>query len=283
MVLGANALRFLCGQGLPLLLGLVLRLHTHDTTAPPLSDILVTVCEVRLAAFYELGKFRLIFRSYSSEGNGRYDLLVNNSAKTSAALDDTVGHIHLTAKRWEPDDELDRGDIVRNDNEASLFLLYQLGNMVDTVLQANGLLRGSGIAARFLRLSHESKTPLLLNVTLRLVLGHELEESAGGGGIHRKAELIDCRRNLQTNEKDFALPLQTNVLWPLDIATKINALRKNVLADTKVLRTLLEKRVDNLLLDGFLHSQRRWGRCASFTCFRFPLRSVTFDSKRLAC
>ena len=54
------------------------------------------------------------------ESNDRGGLLVHDGAKTRASLDDAVGDAHLLAERWEPHDELDRIDIVGDDDELGL-------------------------------------------------------------------------------------------------------------------------------------------------------------------
>ena len=62
------------------------------------------------------------------------------------------------------------------------------------------------------------------------------------GGV----ELVDCRGHLQTGLQNGLLPLQANVLGPLDEARQV-ALGLDVLADAEVAGALLEQRVHNSL------------------------------------
>ena len=46
---------------------------------------------------------------------------MHNRAQARFALDDDVGHPHLAAESGEENDELDRVDVVRDDDERGFF------------------------------------------------------------------------------------------------------------------------------------------------------------------
>lgn len=67
------------------------------------------------------------------------------SAESGFALDDDVGDTHLAAKGGKEDDELDRVDIVSDDDEGRLLGFDQSDGVVKTVLDEKRLL---GILAK---------------------------------------------------------------------------------------------------------------------------------------
>lgn len=72
------------------------------------------------------------------------------------------------------------------------------------------------------------------------------------GGV----ELVDRGRDLEPGLQDGLLPLETDVLGPLDEAGQV-ALGLDVLTDAEVARALLEQRVSHPLDLGLLHGQGR--------------------------
>jgi hypothetical protein len=73
--------------------------------------------------------------------------------------------------------------------------------------------------------------------------------------IKSLVELVDRWGNLQPGLQDGLLPLEADVLGPLDEAGEI-ALGLDVLADAEVASALLKEGVDNPLDLGFLDGQR---------------------------
>lgn len=218
----------------------MLRLGAHDATAPSLAHILIAIGEAGVTTFNDLCQLCLILRANVSECNCSGDLDVDGLTQASRAPYNAVRYIHLAAKCWKPDDELNGINIVRDHNKGGLLLLDKFSDMVDTKFEADGLLSTRSITTRFASLTELGQTLGLLNRGLRLVLGHELEEGARSGGIHGEAELVDCRRDLETHEKDLTLTLEAHVFGPLDVAAERNTTGKHVLSDAKVLGALLE-------------------------------------------
>lgn len=170
-------------------------------------------------------------------------LLVDNSAQTSLALHNSVGDTHLLAQRGKEDDELNRLDVVGDEDEGSLLVLNQANDVVETVLDGVGLL---GDILLLLALldggSLLEETLLLLGLGLRSVLVEELESLGGGVAVEDVLELGESRGNLQAHLKDLLLSLEADILGPLDHAGDIS-LGLDVLADTVAAGSLLEERV----------------------------------------
>ena len=59
---------------------------------------------------------------------------MNELAEGSFSLDEAVGDVHLFAELGEPDDELEGLDVVGDDDQLGLFILDQLGDVVETKL-----------------------------------------------------------------------------------------------------------------------------------------------------
>jgi len=89
-----------------------LGLHTHNTTTP-VSSVLLILAGITLIdrrhKFAQLGLIIPLDFGESKHGGG---LLVHDSAQTGLALDDRVGNTHLAAESGEEDDELDGVDVV---------------------------------------------------------------------------------------------------------------------------------------------------------------------------
>jgi hypothetical protein len=65
---------------------------------------------------------------------------VDNRAETSLALDDDVGDTHLAAESRKEDNELNGVNIVGDDDESSLLGLDEGDDVIETVLDEQGLL-----------------------------------------------------------------------------------------------------------------------------------------------
>ena len=168
---------------------------------------------------------------------------MNHSAETGLALDDGVRHTHLAAESGEEDDELDRVDIVGDQDKRGLLVLNQADDVVETVLDGVGLLAdvllllaildGSGLLG---------ETLLLLGLGLRAVLVEELESLGSSVAVENLLELGDGRGHLKAHVEDLALALEEDILGPLHHAGEV-ALGLDVLTDTEVAGALLDERV----------------------------------------
>jgi hypothetical protein len=239
-------------QSLLLLGELHLGLESHDTTAPLLAGLLVLVHETILDGRNELGQLRLVLGANLSQGENSSGLLVYHCSETGLALDNGVWHTHLLAERWQEDNELDRVDVVGDEDKRSLLVLDETNNVVETVLDSVGLLADVLLLLTLLDGgSLLEQTLLLLSLGLRAVLVQELECLGGGVLVQNVLELSERRGNLEAHLEDLLLALKTDVLGPLHHAGDI-ALGLDVLTDTEVARTLLDEGILRSLLGASL-------------------------------
>lgn len=235
-------------KSLALLLSAHVGLGTHDATAPLPPGALVLVHEAILDGGNELGELRLVLRADLGEGDDSSSLLVNDSAEAGLALDDSVRNTHLLAEGRKEDNELNRVDIVGDEDERSLLVLDQTDNVVETILGSVGLLGNILLLLALLDSSSLlQETLLLLGLGLRAVLVEELESLGGGVLVEDVLELGKSRRNLQTHLKDLLLALEADILGPLDHTAHVT-LGLDILTDAEVTAALLNQRVLRSLL-----------------------------------
>ena len=165
-----------------------------------LSGLLVLVGEVGLGGGDEGGKGGLVLGSdVLEDGDGR-GLLVDDGTESGLVLDNHVRHSHLSAERREEDDELDRVNVVGDHDEVGLLGLDEGDDVVESVLDEQGLLVGllldGLVAGGNLGLSLLQQTSLLLLLGLGLVLVEQLEELGRGVLVEGVRELGDRRGDL---------------------------------------------------------------------------------------
>lgn len=156
----------------------MLVLDTHNTATPVSSEglVLVELSAEVLGEELEVGEVLL---ADLGEGDASGSLGVDELAEACLALDEGVGDTLLSAEGGEESHDLQGVNIMSDHDELGLALLNELGNMVKTELEDDGLgtLLGTGTAGLVLSLSSESGGLLLLG--LGLVLGEKLEELRG--------------------------------------------------------------------------------------------------------
>ena len=170
------------------------RLVASDTTTPVLSGLLVLLEVVGLGSGDDVGESLLVLGSDVVNGDDGGGLLAGDKSETGLALDNDVWDTHLPAESGEEDNELDRVNIVGNDDELGLLGLDKGDNVVETVLGEDGLLGvlGGGLVTLLLTgLGLGKKTGLLLLGRLRLVLVEQAEELGGGVLVQSLGELGD--------------------------------------------------------------------------------------------
>ena len=108
-------------ESLPPLVHTSVGLGTHNTTSPVTRGILVVRLEIAVVdSRDELGEVVLVLLAHLGESEDSGGLLVDNGTETGLTLDDDVWNTHLAAEGGQEDNELDRVDIIGNDNEGSL-------------------------------------------------------------------------------------------------------------------------------------------------------------------
>ena len=166
----------LLGDSLLLLKATGIGLLSHATTTPLATELIVAIQEVGLDGIDDLGKIVLGILVHGGESKGSGSLLANNLSKTSLSLDDSIRHLHLSAKSREPDDNLQRINVVGNQHKGGLLLFDQGGDVFDTIfnnVRLSGLLN---LVTLSTGLGGSQKTVLLLSLGLRSVLLQQLEE-----------------------------------------------------------------------------------------------------------
>ena len=219
------------------------RLEAHESTTPSLASRLVLLGVVGLDSRDQGSELGLVLGTGLGESESGGGLLVDDCSETGLALDNAVWDTHLAAESGQPDDNLDGVNIISDDDEGSLLGLDEGGDVVDTVLDDEGLL-GLGLGTLLdLSGSSSGQTLLLLDAGLGAVLVDELEQLGGSVLVKNLGELVQCWGDLETLVQDLALALEANVFGPLDVTREIlDGL--DVLTDTKVLGGLLNQGVD---------------------------------------
>ncbi len=209
------------GLGSSSLSHLVLGLLSIDTTSPLSLDFVNLVVVVCLDGRHEGSEIVLVFGLDIGQSDSGGSLLVNKSSETRLGLDDAIGDTHLAAEGGQPEDEFNRINIVGDDDQLGLLGFYESGDVVDTVLDHDGLLSLIDLGTTGSLLGEGTQTSLLISIRFRAVLVKQLEELGSGVLVQGLGELVDRGRDLQTLLQDGSLTLQTNVRGPLDETGKI--------------------------------------------------------------
>ena len=155
-------------------LQLALSLKTHNTTTPLLLNLGVSV-----AGILATSESSFILRIDTGQADAGGSLLVNESTELSLTSNDGVSNTHLVAESREPHNEFEGIDVVSNQNDLSLLLLDELGDVVETEVDVVGrTLVLNGLAFNF-SLSLLSQTSLLLSSSLGGILSEETEDISG--------------------------------------------------------------------------------------------------------
>lgn len=164
-----------------------------------------------------------------------------NGTGASLALDDGVWNTHLSAEGGQEDDELNRIDIVGDDDQRGLLRLDKRDDVVETKLDSVWLLADVFL---LLALSHSRgflvQALFLLGLGFWTILVEELEELCGGVAIESILELGDGWRDLEAHVQDLALALEADILGPFHHARDVT-LRLDILADTEIARPTLDQ------------------------------------------
>jgi len=209
-------------------------LDTHDTTSPGSAHLLVVV-ELELELSGELLEVDHVFLVDASEGNAGSSLLVYELTKGGLASDEAVGDILLSAESGKEAHDLDRVDIVGNDNELGSSVFNELSDVVESELEEDRLRSSLGIRA-----SSSLESIVLLLSGLGRVLVEELKEVSSLRLLDGVLELSNAWGDLESLHEDSLLSLDSDVLGPSDESSEV-PLGLNVSTDSEVLGALLEE------------------------------------------
>lgn len=110
------------------------RYNVPNTTTPVFLGLIVFLEEVDLDSANQFSQLALVLAANLGEGHNSSGLLVNNGTKTSLVLHNTVRDTHLAAQSRKEDNQLDRINVISDDDESSLLRLDHSNNVVQTVL-----------------------------------------------------------------------------------------------------------------------------------------------------
>lgn len=113
-------------------------LGTNNTTTP-LSAVSDIVVELDAEVADELLQLGVVLLLDVGDGKYRGGLLVDQVTETALTLNNAVRNAHLSAEGREPDDELNRVNIMGNDDQFGLLLLNQIGDVIQTVFNEHWL------------------------------------------------------------------------------------------------------------------------------------------------
>ena len=245
----SSLLGLLDGNGLGTLIKLGLGLQSHDSTTP-LTDELGVLVELLVGQILEDLELRLVLLVDLGEGNDGSGLLVDKCSETGLILNNEEGNLHLTAEGRKPENKFNGVNIACDEDEGSLLLLNEGGNVLQSELQlarnlGGCLLSGSGGSGGVL------DTLLLGGGSLRTVLVQQVEDTGGLVLSNGLGELVDGRRYLKTLVEDGTLTLDAHVLGPADETAEVTASGADVSTDAEGARAGGEEGVGlGGLLDG---------------------------------
>lgn len=217
----SSLLGLLDSNGLGTLIKLGLGLQSHDSTTP-LTEELGVLVELFVTQVLEDLELRLVLLVDFGEGNNGSGLLVDESSETGLVLHDEEGDLHLTAEGRKPQNKFEGVDITCDEDEGSLLLLNEGGNMLQSELQLTGdlggcLLTGSGGSGGVLN------TLLLGGGSLRTVLVQQVEDTGGLVLSNGLGELVDGRGDLKTLVEDGTLTLDAHVFGPTNETAEVTS------------------------------------------------------------
>ncbi len=147
---------------------------------------------------------------------------MDEGTQTSLVLYDQEGHLHLTAQRRKPQHQFDGVDVARYQDDGSLLLLDEGGNVLQPELE---LVRDVGGLSRLDPLDQRRRTflPALLlgGHGLGTVLVAQLEDVRRLVLVDGLGELVDRGMDLQALAEDGALAQDPHVLGPTHEAAEV--------------------------------------------------------------
>lgn len=218
------------------LLGHVVGFNAHNTTSPLTRNGLVLV-ESSLAGFDQNFKILRVLLLGVADGNAGSGLHTDELSQPGLSLDNGVSNSLLAAESWHPDGELDRIDIMSNQDQFGLVGLDEISDVVDSVFEDWESL---GVGGSLLS-GHLFQPLSLLGLGLRGQLLAQTSDLRHLGLVNGVLELSDTWRNLQSLKKDSLLPLEPNVSWPFGETGQIT-FWLDVSSNTEVPWAFLEKR-----------------------------------------
>jgi len=155
--------------------------------------------------------------------------------EVSFSTDEAEGDTLLSAESRKEDDHLDWVDVMGDNDELSLVLFDEGGNVVKTILEMDWLGGLAGLSFGFFLQAF-----LLVLLGLWAVFAEQFKELACLVLINGVTELSDGGRHLQSLHQNSLLPLDSDVSWPFDETGEVS-LWLNVTSESEVSDSLLEE------------------------------------------
>lgn len=157
----------------------------------------MVIRELDFEVLGELIQGRFIISSDFGNSNSGSGLFVDQSTEFSFSSNETVGDVSLSAELGQPEDQFDGVDVVGNDNQLSLLVFNELGDVVKTVLKDDGFL-GFGLFTLGLVFSGGLQSLGLFLGSFGSVFLEELEEIRSLILVQSLSELIDRGGDLES-------------------------------------------------------------------------------------
>jgi hypothetical protein len=152
---------------------------SHNQRNPQQStDATETLVVVVVASEFLLEDIKVleVFFVNFGEGDAGSSLLVDKFAKACLSLNEAERNTLLSAQSWQEDEEFNGVDVVSHNNELSLTIFNELGNVVETILEDNRLGGLLGISTTLLALGSRLESDLLLSLSFGLVFSKQFKE-----------------------------------------------------------------------------------------------------------
>merc|ERR1719327_616266 len=227
----------------------MLVLDTHSRSRGG-EDGLSVLDVLSLEVLLEGGEVLQVILVDLGEGNAGSGLAVNELTESGLVLDNAVSNTLGSAETREESHELDGLNIVGNDDKLGLTFLNELSNVVETVLEDDGL--GTdvlGLVATLSGFSLGLESGLLISSGLRLISVEELEELSRLVLLEDHVEDVQGGGHLKSHHEDSLLSLDSDVLGPLNKPGEVSD-GLDITTDSEVLGGLLEKGVSRLGFSG---------------------------------
>jgi hypothetical protein len=102
------------------------------------SELLFEVFQLSLVLIHKKLMNQRYFLSYSSDSEGSDGLFIDELAESRLGLDESEGNVLLSAEGWEPDNSLNRVNVVSDEDELGFLFFNESGDFVETVFKLVG-------------------------------------------------------------------------------------------------------------------------------------------------
>lgn len=173
------------------------------------------VVELLLADSGDVIELSLVLFEVGQSDNGG-GLLVDQLSESSLVSNDGVGDVKRLAEGGEEDNSLNGVDVIGDEDQLGSFLLDEVGDVVETELEGDGLVSLFIFLVLGLFSGGVLKSVSLLLSGLGGVFSQNFEKLRSGGLVEGIEELGDTSGDLESSEKNSLLSLDLNISGPSD-------------------------------------------------------------------